>query len=40
MINTLAHITTVEFPAGLLLFLAGFAAGALAVSLARRSRTN
>ncbi len=40
MIDTLAHITPVEAPAGLLLFLAGFAAGALAMSLARRFRAS
>ncbi len=38
MINALAHITPVEAPAGLLMFLAGFAAGVLAMSLARRCR--
>ncbi len=40
MLNTLAHITPVEAPAGLLLFLAGFAAGALAISLVRRFRVS
>ncbi len=38
MITTLAHFTPVEIPAGLLLFLAGFAAGVLALSLVRRFR--
>lgn len=38
MIDTLAHITPLEAPAGLLLFLAGAACGALAVMLVRRLR--
>jgi len=38
MINAFAHITPVEAPAGLLLFFAGFAAGALAISLIGRFR--
>ncbi len=40
MINALAHITAVEAPGGLLLFLAGFAAGALAMSLVRHFRAS
>ena len=40
MLTTLAHITPVEAPTGLLLFLVGFAAGALAMSLVRRFRAS
>ena len=40
MINVLAHITPVEAPAGLLLFLGGFAAGALAILLVRHFRVS
>ena len=40
MINVLAHITPVEAPAGLLLFLAGFAAGVVAMSLVSHFRAN
>lgn len=40
MIGTLAHVTQVEAPAGLLLFIAGFAAGAVVVSFVRRFRAS
>ena len=40
MLTLFAHITPVEAPAGLLLFLVGFAAGALAVSLVSRFRAS
>jgi len=36
----LAHFTPAETPTGLLLFLAGFACGALAMLLVRRFRTS
>lgn len=39
MINFLAHVTPVEAPAGVLLFVAGFFAGALVMRLAGRFRT-
>ncbi len=35
MISTLAHITPVEAPAGLLMFVAGFAVGALVMSFTK-----
>ena len=38
MTNALAHITPVEAPVGLLVFLAGFAVGALVMLLVRRFR--
>ncbi len=40
MVYTLAHITQAESPAGLLLFLAGIAVGALATSAFRRLRAS
>lgn len=39
MIHILAHITPVEAPAGVLLFLAGFMLGAVIPKLAARLRT-
>ena len=40
MIDALAHITPLEVPTGLLLFLAGLACGALATSLIRHFRAS
>ena len=40
MINSLAHLTSVEAPAGVLLYLAGVATGILAVAILRRLRTS
>ena len=38
MITTLAHVTPMEFPTGLLLMAAGFALGVLATIAFRRLR--
>jgi hypothetical protein len=40
MISPLAHVTPVQAPAGLLLFLAGVVCGMLMVSLVRRFRAS
>ena len=40
MINTLAHITPTEAPAGTFIFLAGFVGGILATKLIGHFRTH